>query len=171
LASRRHGTLYTGVTSDVLKRVGQHRAGEAEGFKRRYGVKRLVWFERHDSIVEAIQRETSIKRWRREWKINLIERDNPHWDRPVSGSVDRAGAAVAPSASRKVDVTVLPPLLIVIPGLVPGTYERGRGCSGAATPLRPTATTEFMGSRHKAGNDDLGGGVWESGRGLHRPAL
>jgi putative endonuclease len=77
LASRRHGTLYTGVTSELIERVSQHRAGEIEGFTKRDGVKRLVWFERHDSIVEAIQRETSIKRWRREWKINLIELGSP----------------------------------------------------------------------------------------------
>jgi len=80
MASRKHGTLYIGVTSELLQRVAQHRAGEIEGFTKRYGVKRLVWFEPHDSIVEAIQRETSLKRYRREWKINLIERDNPDWD-------------------------------------------------------------------------------------------
>ena len=80
LASRKHGTLYVGVTSDLVNRVTQHRAGEIEGFTRRYAVKRLVWFERHDGIVGAIQRETSLKRYRREWKINLIERDNPNWD-------------------------------------------------------------------------------------------
>jgi putative endonuclease len=80
MASRKHGTLYIGVTDDLIKRVSQHRDGLLPGFTRRYGVKRLVWFETHDSIVDAIQRETSLKRWRREWRINLIERDNPDWD-------------------------------------------------------------------------------------------
>ena len=80
LASRKHGTLYIGVTADLMHRVSQHRAGETEGFTQRYGVKRLVWFEHHDSIVAAIQREKSLKKYRREWKINLIERDNPNWD-------------------------------------------------------------------------------------------
>jgi putative endonuclease len=80
VASRRHGTLYVGVTSDLLNRIAQHREGMIEGFTKRYGVRRLVWFEQHDGIVAAIQREKSIKKYRREWKINLIERDNPHWD-------------------------------------------------------------------------------------------
>ena len=80
MASRKHGTLYTGVTSDLVNRVAQHREGVIDGFTRRYGVKRLVWFEHHESIVEAIRRETSLKKYRREWKINLIEDDNPNWD-------------------------------------------------------------------------------------------
>jgi putative endonuclease len=80
MASRKHGTLYIGVTADLINRVPQHREGLIPGFTRRCGVKRLVWFETHDSIAEAIQRETSLKRWRREWKINVIERDNPDWD-------------------------------------------------------------------------------------------
>jgi len=80
MASRKHGTLYIGVTSDLVNRVALHRAGEIDGFTKRYGVRRLVWYERHATIVEAIQRETSLKRYRREWKINLIERDNPNWD-------------------------------------------------------------------------------------------
>jgi putative endonuclease len=88
MASRTYGTLYTGVTADLERRVAQHRAGEVPGFTRRYGVKRLVWFERHDDIGEAIQRETSIKRWNREWKINLIERSNPHWADLYPGLVE-----------------------------------------------------------------------------------
>ena len=80
MASRKHGTLYIGVTSELLKRVAQHREGLIAGFTKRYGVKRLVWFEQHDSIVTAIQRETSLKRYKREWKINLIEAENPNWE-------------------------------------------------------------------------------------------
>ncbi len=80
IASRKHGTLYIGVTAELIHRVSQHRAGEIEGFTQRYGVKRLVWFEHHDSIIEAIQREKSLKKYRRAWKINLIERENPNWD-------------------------------------------------------------------------------------------
>ena len=80
MASRKHGTLYIGVTSDLKNRVAQHREGRIAGFTEQYGVKRLVWFERHDSIVTAIRRETSLKKYRREWKINLIERDNPNWE-------------------------------------------------------------------------------------------
>ncbi len=80
MASRKHGTLYIGVTSDLILRVSQHRAGTHDGFTKRYGVKRLVWFEHHDGIVDAIHREKRLKEYPREWKINLIERDNPHWD-------------------------------------------------------------------------------------------
>lgn len=80
MASRKHGTIYIGVTTDLVGRVVEHREGLLDGFTKRYGVKRLVWFERHESIRPAIQREKSLKKYRREWKINLIERDNPHWD-------------------------------------------------------------------------------------------
>jgi putative endonuclease len=79
MASGQHGTLYIGVTSDLCLRVSQHRNGSLEGFTKRYGVKRLVWFEPHDSIVTAIQREKSLKKYKREWKVNLIERENPKW--------------------------------------------------------------------------------------------
>ena len=80
LASRKHGTLYVGVTSDLVQRVSQHRAGTHDGFTKRYDVTRLVWHERHDSIVDAIHREKRVKRYLRQWKINLIEQDNPNWD-------------------------------------------------------------------------------------------
>jgi putative endonuclease len=79
LASRRNGTLYTGVTSDLLKRIWEHRSGLVEGFTKRYGVHRLVYFEIHDYMTEAIRREKQIKKWRRAWKIDLIERTNPQW--------------------------------------------------------------------------------------------
>jgi len=80
MASRKHGTLYVGVTADLRNRVAQHREGLIPGFTQRYGVKRLVWFEQHESITAAIQRENALKHYRRQWKINLIEADNPDWD-------------------------------------------------------------------------------------------
>ena len=80
MTNRPNGTLYIGVTSDLITRAYQHREGLTPGFTRTYGLDRLVWFEQHDSIAEAIQRETSLKRYKRDWKINLIERDNPNWD-------------------------------------------------------------------------------------------
>jgi putative endonuclease len=79
LASRRNGTLYVGVTSDLTKRVWEHKHGLAEGFTKKYGVKSLVWFEQTDSIESAIVREKQIKKWRREWKVELIEKNNPQW--------------------------------------------------------------------------------------------
>ncbi|MEO6340710.1 MAG: GIY-YIG nuclease family protein [Caulobacteraceae bacterium] len=80
LASRKYGTLYVGVTTDLVRRVSEHQQGLIPGFTKIYDCKRLVWFERHESISSAIQREKSLKRWPREWKTNLIERDNPNWD-------------------------------------------------------------------------------------------
>jgi putative endonuclease len=80
MASRRHGTIYTGVTSQLPNRVWQHRGDLLPGFTRTYGVHRLVWYEPHESMLAAIQREKSIKKYKREWKINLIEQENPLWD-------------------------------------------------------------------------------------------
>ena len=79
LASRRNGTLYTGVTSDLIKRVFEHRSDAAAGFTRRYGVHTLVWFEQHGTMESAIGREKAIKEWKRGWKIELIEASNPYW--------------------------------------------------------------------------------------------
>ena len=85
LASRRYGTLYVGVTSDLVGRVHQHRTDAVPGFTRRYGVHRLVWFEAFGDITSAITREKQIKRWRRDWKIELIEGVNPDWNDLYSG--------------------------------------------------------------------------------------
>ncbi|MBL9075225.1 GIY-YIG nuclease family protein [Tabrizicola sp.] len=79
MASRWNGTLYCGVTNDLLRRVVEHREGTAEGFTCRYGVSRLVWFEQHSDINEAILREKRIKKWNREWKVSLIEAGNRDW--------------------------------------------------------------------------------------------
>ena len=79
LASARYGTLYLGVTSDLIKRVWEHREGVIDGFTKEYGVKYLVWYETHVDAVSAITREKQIKKWNREWKINLIQKENPHW--------------------------------------------------------------------------------------------
>lgn len=79
LASKRNGTLYIGVTSDLPRRIGEHRAGIVSGFTARYGVKRLVYLEAHSSMTDAIRRERQMKEWHRAWKLRLIERDNPQW--------------------------------------------------------------------------------------------
>ncbi|HRT27770.1 MAG TPA: GIY-YIG nuclease family protein [Syntrophales bacterium] len=79
LASKRNGTLYIGVTSDLLKRIWEHRNDMVEGFTRRYGVHRLVWYEVHESMESAIEREKRLKEWKRKWKLELIERSNPDW--------------------------------------------------------------------------------------------
>ena len=79
MASARNGTLYTGVTSTLWTRVWQHKQGEFDGFSKTYGCTRLVWYETHSSMLEAIQREKRVKRWRRAWKLALIEAENPQW--------------------------------------------------------------------------------------------
>ena len=80
LASREYGTLYVGVTSDLLARLYQHRTRQTKGFTSRYAVYRLVLFELYETMYEAISREKQLKRWHRQWKINLIEQQNPHWE-------------------------------------------------------------------------------------------
>ena len=79
MASRRNGTLYIGVTNDLVRRVYKHREGVVDGFTKRHGVKMLVYFEALDGIEQAIQREKTMKRWTRAWKLNQIERANPQW--------------------------------------------------------------------------------------------
>jgi putative endonuclease len=79
LASGRHGTLYVGATSDLARRITEHRSGAVPGFTRKYGVTRLVYYEAFDGILEARARERTLKRWRRDWKATLIESLNPDW--------------------------------------------------------------------------------------------
>ncbi len=79
LTNRPNGTLYVGVTSDLARRVCQHRDGSVPGFTKRYGIKRLVYFEQYDAIHDAIQREHNVKHWSRTWKVRLILKANPEW--------------------------------------------------------------------------------------------
>ncbi|MGH6683759.1 MAG: GIY-YIG nuclease family protein [Pseudolabrys sp.] len=80
LTNRPNGILYVGVTSDIVRRIAEHRAGLVPGFTKRYGLKRLVYFEYFDDIRTAIQREKNIKHWSRTWKVRLILSQNPRWD-------------------------------------------------------------------------------------------
>ena len=80
MASKWHGTLYAGVTNDVVRRAWEHREGIVPGFTKRYGVKVLVHFEEFADITEAIRREKAVKHWVRQWKVDLIEKDNPRWE-------------------------------------------------------------------------------------------
>ena len=79
LASERNGTLYVGVTSNLVKRVWEHKNDLVQGFTKRYGVHTLVWYEGHETMASAIAREKAIKEWRRAWKLDLIEEGNPEW--------------------------------------------------------------------------------------------
>lgn len=80
LASQRNGTIYTGVTSDLVKRVWQHKNEVVEGFTKNHNVKNLVYFEQFENLDDARSRERRLKRWNRCWKIELIEKDNPQWN-------------------------------------------------------------------------------------------
>lgn len=80
MASKRNGTLYTGVTSDLIRRVWQHKSGEIPGFTSKYKINQLVYYELHEDIMAAIKREKNIQAWKRNWKIRLIEKHNPNWN-------------------------------------------------------------------------------------------
>ena len=80
LASKKEGVLYIGVTSDLIKRIYEHKQSAVDGFSKQYWVKRLVYFEIHSEVEQAITREKQIKKWRRAWKIELIKKQNPYWN-------------------------------------------------------------------------------------------
>ena len=88
LANKRNGTLYVGVTSDLKKRIWQHKEKLVDGFSEKYDVNQLVWYEIHDTMLSAISREKTIKNWKRIWKMELIETNNPNWN-DLYGSIIR----------------------------------------------------------------------------------
>lgn len=97
LASQRNGTLYIGVTSDLIQRVWQHREGLAEGFTKEHGVKILVWYEQHETMESAIRKEKAMKKWLRAWKLKTIEQTNPEWNDlwpEITGAVIPAKAGI-----------------------------------------------------------------------------
>ena len=79
LASKRNGTLYIGVTNDLVRRVYEHKNDLVDGFAKKYAVHRLVYYERYEDVEETILREKRLKKWRRQWKVDLIEEENPEW--------------------------------------------------------------------------------------------
>ena len=80
LTNAPYGTLYVGITNDLARRAGEHKNDVVEGFTGRHGLHRLVWYEQHATAMEAIRREKLIKKWHRDWKVNLIQRENPEWN-------------------------------------------------------------------------------------------
>ena len=80
MSNRKNGTLYIGITSNLIKRVYEHKEKLADGFTKKYGLNKLIYFELFDSIEEAIKREKQLKKWKRAWKIELIEKTNPDWE-------------------------------------------------------------------------------------------
>jgi putative endonuclease len=101
MASRHHGTIYVGVTSELPDRVFKHREGLMPGFTKDYHVHRLVWFERHESMAFAIHREKQLKKYKREWKINLIERENPYWIDLFSSLIGATGPSATEVMGRR----------------------------------------------------------------------
>jgi len=104
MASGRNGTLYLGVTSDLWKRVRQHKQGVFDGFTKRYDCKRLVWFQTFERVTTALQREKTMKHWSRAWKRNVIEADNPEWcdlHDEIWGADLEDGAAGFPGQARE----------------------------------------------------------------------
>ncbi|MBN2875287.1 MAG: GIY-YIG nuclease family protein [Spirochaetales bacterium] len=97
LASKRNGTLYVGVTSNLVKRIWEHKNHLADGFTRKYFVHHLVYFELHENMYSAITREKQLKKWHRQWKINLIEKVNPQWRDLYPELVGEAGFPSPPS--------------------------------------------------------------------------
>jgi putative endonuclease len=91
MASKRNGTLYTGVTSDLLRRIWEHNNNLVDGFTKRYSVHRLVYFEEHQDMISAITREKQIKKWNRSWKIRLIEEMNPEWNDLYNTVIENSG--------------------------------------------------------------------------------
>ncbi len=100
LASRKHGTLYLGSALDLIARVSEHKEGMGSSFTRKYGVSRLVWFERFMLVAEARDREYQMKKWCREWKCNVIERDNPNWDDLFPALIGAVVLARAPGSAK-----------------------------------------------------------------------
>jgi len=99
LASERNGTLYIGVTSDLIKRVWQHKESLADGFAKKYGVKILVWYEQHETMESAITKEKAMKKWLRKWKLKTIEQTNPDWNGLWSEITGEKPQAVVPAPS------------------------------------------------------------------------
>jgi putative endonuclease len=93
LCSRKNGTLYTGVTSDLIKRAYEHKNNLVAGFTKKFNIHSLVWYEAHDSIEVAIQREKQIKKWERPWKLRLIEKLNPQWKDLYADLLEEPGFA------------------------------------------------------------------------------
>lgn len=102
LASKPQGRLYIGVTNDLIRRVGEHKEGSVPGFTKRYGVQKLVYFEAFEDYKAAIEREKTLKRWRRDWKRALIEENNPHWP-DLFGDI-APGFAVGPGSDADASV-------------------------------------------------------------------
>jgi putative endonuclease len=123
LASQRNGTLYIGVTSDLIQRIWQHRESVVEGFTQQHAVKTLVWYEQHETMESAIKREKTLKKWNRDWKLRLIEKGNPEWldlwaditgqtigeQQPLIPLSPIAPAPSSPSASSPSSPSVTPP--------------------------------------------------------------
>ncbi len=131
MASQRNGTLYIGVTSDLIKRVWQHREGLAEGFTKEHGVKILVWYELHETMESAISKEKAMKKWLRAWKLKTIEKTNPEWKDLWLEITGAEPQIVIPAPPAKPARPAIPaPPFIPIPPVIPCHPREGGGEAG-----------------------------------------
>ena len=155
LASQRNGTLYIGVTSDLIKRIWQHREGVVEGFTEQYEVKTLVWYEQHETMESAISREKQLKKWNRDWKLRLIEKQNPQWrdlwPEITGASLSSPDASIKPFPSSTTmasssSTTTLSPGGTTIPSPDGTTRSSADGTTrSSANALSPSSPSGFVG--------------------------
>lgn len=146
MASQKQGTIYIGVTSNLIQRVWQHRTGAVEGFTQQYGVKMLVWYEQHESMESAIVREKAMKKWRRDWKINLIERDNPDW-------LDLWSTIVGESNDTH-SMSPVVPASLVIPASSRHSREGGNPANGTSSHSHASCHSRAGGNPHATDSID-----------------
>ena len=162
LTSRPHGTIYTGMTNDLMRRIAEHKAGKVGGFTKKYKVLRLVYFEEFRYVEDAIQREKTIKHWYRDWKINQIEHLNPRWD----DLYPDLARQVALSMTMGLELpTIVAPQQVSSSGLSRGPMDRQTAALGVATEpaaaltspnIISAAARSALGPRDKP-EDDTGG--------------
>jgi putative endonuclease len=166
LASERNGTLYIGVTSDLIKRVWQHREGAADGFTTTHHIKQLVWYEQHETMLSAIAREKAMKKWLRKWKLHTIEKMNPNWidlwPHIIGESELHSFPPVIPASARV--IAVPPPVIPALPPVIPAhagiqrvrTHHEPPTAQTLSAPLPPASIeSAFLDSRIR-GNDGVG---------------
>lgn len=168
MASQRNGTLYIGVTSNLLQRVWQHREGLAEGFTKKYGVKMLVWYELHATMESAIQREKALKKWNRSWKLKIIEQENPQWQDLwlfINGQSSSTASPRRPRAGGNPEATVLDSRLRGNDDTNPSQGDLHRHQNQSDPPRHPRegGGTEIGGASSMdsrlRGNDEVDGGL------------
>ncbi|MFZ2627387.1 MAG: GIY-YIG nuclease family protein [Rugosibacter sp.] len=154
MASQRNGTLYVGATSDLIKRIWQHRTHAVEGFTQKYSINLLVWFEQHKTMESAIAREKAVKKWNRAWKLNLSKKTNPVWMDFWPVITGEQADFRTPTRS-----AVSPDFQLAPPSRIPGHFDIPRHSRAGGNPEYTVASggIKALDSR-LSGNDDNAGG-------------